>query len=111
VDDGYEVAAKMREIAPAEDTAIVVLSSSLTVPKHVSPEQLQIARKLSKPIRRAELHDANRVRVGEKFETRKSRSRRAARRKKTHLLLVETTSLPETRIRLLEKMGHHVHLG
>jgi two-component system, sensor histidine kinase and response regulator len=111
--DGYEVAARMRKIAPAEDTAIVVLSSSLTAPKHVSAEQLQIARKLSKPIRRAELHEAIASVLGRNLRRSDSEEREmqsAARN--LRLLLVEDNSVNQKlATRLLEKMGHEVQLA
>ena len=111
--DGYEVAAKMREIAPAEDTAIVVLSSSLTVPKHLSPEQLQIARKLSKPIRRAELHDAIASVLGKNSKQGRSADPDMQPAvKNLHLLLVEDNLVNQKlAIRLLEKTGHRVQLA
>jgi len=111
--DGYEVAAKLREIAPAERTAIVVLSSSFSVPSHSSPQQLQIGRKLSKPIRRAELHEAI-------VSVLSSGSERAgpapqdvqAAAKSLRLLLVEDNTINQKlAIRLLGKMGHQVQLA
>ena len=111
--DGYEVAAKLREIAPAEHTAIVVLSSSLSVPSHSSPQQLQIARKLSKPIRRAELHEA----IASALSSGSARGSLAeqeiqAEVKNLRLLLVEDNAVNQKlAIRLLEKMGHHVQLA
>jgi len=111
--DGYEVAAKLREIAPAKRTAIVVLSSSLSVPTHSSPQQLQIGRKLSKPIRRAELHEA----IVSVLSSGSERSGPAqqdvqAAAKRLRLLLVEDNTVNQKlAIRLLEKMGHHVQLA
>jgi len=111
--DGYEVAAKLREIAPANRTAIVVLSSSLSVPTHSSPQQLQIGRKLSKPIRRAELHEA----IVSVLSSGSERSDPAqqdvqAGAKRLRLLLVEDNTVNQKlAIRLLEKMGHHVQLA
>jgi CheY-like chemotaxis protein/HPt (histidine-containing phosphotransfer) domain-containing protein len=103
----------MRKMAPAEDTAIVVLSSSLTTPSHVSHEQLQIARKLSKPIRRAELHEAiaSALEKTSKRSDSENREIQPAARNLRLLLVEDNTVNQKLAIRLLEKMGHQVQLA
>ena len=111
--DGYEVAAKLREIAPDERTAIVVLSSSLGVPSQSSPQQLQIGRKLSKPIRRAELHEAivSVLSSGSAPGGPAQEDVQAVANNLRLLLVEDNTVNQKFAVRLLEKMGHHVELA
>ena len=111
--NGYEVAAKLRQIVPAEETAIIVLSSSLTQPSHIPPEQLQIGRKLTKPIRRAELHEAITLLLGSASKRGKPASQyEPTATTNLRLLLVEDNTVNQRpAIRLLEKMGHQVQLA
>ncbi|GAC1631559.1 MAG: response regulator [Candidatus Acidiferrum sp.] len=110
--DGYQVAAKLREIAPNEETAIVILSSSLSAP-HIAPDQLQIARKLSKPIRRRELHDAIAAALETKSLRRKRDSSALPEAGRTLSLLLVEDNLVNQKLamRLLEKLGHRVQLA
>jgi len=106
--DGYEVAAKMREIAPAEDTGDCGALIEFDCAETCFPEQLQIARKLSKPIRRAELHDAIASCWGKNSKQGSSADPDVppARKKTSTFSLLKTTSLTrKLAIRLLEKMG------
>ncbi len=111
--DGYQVAAKLRELAPQEETAIIVLSSSLNPPSHATTEQLQIARKLSKPIRRTELHDA----IASVLASTRERQKVAhdqpphCRRELTLLLVEDNLVNQKLALKLLEKLGHRVQLA
>ncbi|HLK04599.1 MAG TPA: PAS domain S-box protein [Candidatus Acidoferrum sp.] len=110
--DGYEVAAKLRELAPSNETAIVILSSSLAAPPHVAQEQIQIARKLSKPIRRNELHDAIASVLQHGPESKNEVHPGPAPRPSLNLLLVEDNTVNQKlALRLLEKMGHRTQLA
>ena len=110
--DGYQVAAKLRELAPAEETAIIVLSSSL-ISTHVTADQLQIARKLSKPIRRMELHDA----IAAVLESAREHKQQAVMGcdesgRELNLLLVEDNLVNQRlALKLLEKLGHRVQVA
>jgi CheY-like chemotaxis protein len=110
--DGYELAAHLRDLAPVERTAILVLSSSLVNPSKLSVEPLKIGRKLSKPIRRAELHEAITYLLSKTLPVRQKNARSAGAAKKLRLLLVEDNLVNQKlATRLLEKMGHHVTLA
>ena len=111
--DGYQVAAKLRELAPHEETAIIVLSSSLNPPPHATTEQLQIARKLSKPIRRTELHDAIASVLASNRERQKvmHEEQPGGRRELTLLLVEDNLVNQKLALKLLEKIGHRVQLA
>jgi two-component system, sensor histidine kinase and response regulator len=111
--DGYGVAARLRELAPAEKTVILALSSSFITQTSNAPDSLKIGRKLNKPIRRAELRDAI-AELMEKPETKKEEQTTEGRPKqrKLRLLLVEDNQVNQKlATRLLEKMGHEVKLA
>ncbi|HWZ98546.1 MAG TPA: PAS domain S-box protein [Candidatus Dormibacteraeota bacterium] len=111
--DGYQVAAKLRELAPVEQTAIMILSSSFAMNAQVLPPELKIGRKLNKPIRRSELYDA----ISQLLETatgkkEKQGSEDKLEGRKLRLLLVEDNLVNQKlALRLLEKLGHEVKLA
>jgi CheY-like chemotaxis protein/HPt (histidine-containing phosphotransfer) domain-containing protein len=111
--DGYQVAAKLRALAPAEQTAIIILASSLPQHSKGSLDHLKVGRKLSKPIRRAELREAIASLLDSsvaRFESRPAPAEETAR--KLRLLLVEDNHVNQKlAVRLLEKMGHEVALA
>ncbi len=111
--DGYQVAVKIRQSASPQQTAIVILSSSLANYTKASLEPLQIGRRLNKPIRRAELHEAiidllaKAIPHQEQDATKSTETTR-----KLRLLLVEDNPVNQKLAsRLLEKMGHEVKLA
>ncbi len=111
--DGYQVAAKLRELAPAEKTAIVILSSSFI--SHTEPglEALKIGRKLNKPIRRAELHNAIAELMDKPADKTLEQPKEATQAQRSLRLLLVEDNLVNQKLatRLLEKLGHEVKLA
>ena len=111
--DGYQVAVKIRQSASPEQTAIVILSSSLANYTKASLEPLQIGRKLSKPIRRAELHEAITCLLAKTIPSQEEdEAETTGTTRKLRLLLVEDNPVNQKLAsRQLEKMGHEVMLA
>ena len=111
--DGYQVAVKIRQSASPQQTAIVILSSSLANYTKASLEPLQIGRKLSKPIRRVDLHEAITELLAKAIPRQdKDRTESPEAAPRLRLLLVEDNPVNQKlACRLLEKMGHEVKLA
>src|SRR5262249_30704365 len=110
--DGYELTAHLRKLVPAERTAVLLLSSSLASCEKFPEEQLKIGRKLSKPIRRAELHEAIAYLLAKTIPNAKKSEVPAEHGENLRLLLVEDNPVNQKLAkRLLEKMGHGVTLA
>ncbi|MBS1841420.1 MAG: PAS domain S-box protein [Acidobacteria bacterium] len=111
--DGYQVATKLREFGTPEQTAIIILSSSFATHPHGALDSLGISRKLNKPIRRGELHDAiaQVLRKNNAPESSLPETARTASRNLRLLLVEDNLVNQKLAMRLLEKMGHEVKLA
>jgi PAS domain S-box-containing protein len=111
--DGYEVAERIRQAAPREHVAIVILTSAPSSDDRSRAQRLGIERRLIKPLRRATLQEAVFQALGVPLPSEKERSTHAGKSgwQALRLLLAED-NLVNQRLatRLLEKMGHHVTL-
>ncbi len=106
--DGYEVAERIRQVAPREQVAIVMLTSAPSSEDQGRDQRLGIERRLSKPLRRATLQEAVFHALGVRPPPEKERSHRveAGSRKGLHLLLAEDNRVNQKlALRLLEKNG------
>jgi CheY-like chemotaxis protein/HPt (histidine-containing phosphotransfer) domain-containing protein len=112
--DGYEVAERIRQLAPREQVAIVILTSAPSVDDQGRDLRLGIERRLSKPLRRTTLQEAVFQALGVRPPPEKEPSIRveAGSRRALRLLLAEDNRVNQKlALRLLEKMGHHVVLA
>ena len=111
---GYQVAERIRSVAPEERTAILILSSATNPTDQLLAKKLGIARVLTKPLRRTTLKEAifqalSLRNQSEKEQIPSSEEKNAYR---LQLLLVEDNRVNQKlAIRLLEKMGHVVTLA
>ena len=106
--DGYEVAAAIRGLAPAEQTAILVLSSAIEAADRVRSAPLGIRRHLIKPLRRALLREAilDALRVT-RMPVPASIATSAKSLRSLQILLAEDNRVnQQLALRMLEKMGH-----
>jgi two-component system sensor histidine kinase/response regulator len=112
--DGYAVAERIRQLAPMEKVAILILTSAPNLDDQARDQRLGIARKIAKPLRRAALQDAVFQALGAPPPPEKESSHPAAEANGNglRLLLAEDNSVNQTlAIRVLEKLGHHVALA
>jgi CheY-like chemotaxis protein len=112
--DGYEVAERIRQVAPREQVAIVILTSAPSLDDPDRDLRLGIERRLSKPLRRATLQEAVFQALGVRPPSEKEPSIgvEAGSRRALQLLLAEDNRVNQKlALRLLEKMGHHVVLA
>jgi PAS domain S-box-containing protein len=112
--DGYQVAERIRRISPIQETAILILSSAPNAANLERANELGIARRLVKPLRRAILLEA----ILEVLQSNAPHSADSATghvsapQARLRALLVEDNRVNQTlAIRILEKMGHHVTLA
>jgi two-component system sensor histidine kinase/response regulator len=112
--DGYAVAERIRQLAPMEKVAIVILTSAPHLDDHARDQRLGIDRKIAKPLRRAALQDAvfQALDIQPPPEVEGSHPAAEAYGNGLRLLLAEDNSVNQTlAIRVLEKLGHHVVLA
>ena len=112
--DGLEVAERIRQLAPLEQVAIVILSSAPGTPDQTREKRLGIERRLTKPLRRAALQEAIFHALGVSSTSEKERLNlpESTKQRGLQLLLAEDNSVNQRlAIRLLEKMGHRVTLA
>jgi two-component system, sensor histidine kinase and response regulator len=112
--DGYEVAERIRRASPDEKPAILILTSSPSADEGERAKKLRIAKRLSKPLRRAALHEAIRKALGglEKPAGTPISVRRIDGSEGLDVLLAEDNTVNQKlATRLLEKMGHKVTLA
>ena len=112
--DGYDVAARIQSISAKKEVALLILSSAPTSADQERAKKLGIARRLTKPLRRASLREA----MLEALEvTGRSIPKVIPELKKPavgglRLLLAEDNPVNQKLAeRLLEKMGHEVTLA
>ena len=112
--DGYEVAERIRRASSNEKPAILILTSSPSADDGDRAKKLRIAQRLSKPLRRAALHEAIRRALGglEKPADTPTTVRKIDGAEGLHVLLAEDNTVNQKlATRLLEKMGHRVTLA
>jgi two-component system, sensor histidine kinase and response regulator len=111
--DGYEVAERIRRASPDEKPAILILTSSPSADDGERAKKLRIAQRLSKPLRRAVLHEAIRKALGglEKRTDARIAVQKIYAEGLEVLLAEDNTVNQKLAIRLLEKMGHKVTLA
>ena len=110
--DGYEVAGHIRQMTRGERIPIVILSSAPSSADQHRDKRLGIERRLTKPLRRAMLHEAVFQALGVAVPSEKEKPHDTERGQGLRLLLAEDNSINQKlAIRLLEKMGHHVTLA
>ena len=111
--NGYEVAERIRQIAPGEQVAIVILSSELSSDDQNRDKRLGIERRLTKPLRRAALQETVFQALGVPLPAEKERFPYFEKSggQGLRLLLAEDNIINQKlAVRLLERMGHHVTL-
>ncbi len=112
--DGYEVAERIRHASSGDQPAILILTSSPSADDGERARKLRIAQRLSKPLRRAALHEAIRKALGglEKRADIPMAMRKIAPAAGLQILLAEDNTINQKlAIRVLEKMGHQVTLA
>jgi two-component system, sensor histidine kinase and response regulator len=112
--DGYEVAEKIRHASAGEKPAILILTSSPSAEYGERAKKLGIAQRLSKPLRRAALHQAIRNALGGTGNCANTpiSVRKIPAAEGLCMLLAEDNRVNQKlAIRLLEKMGHKVTLA
>jgi two-component system sensor histidine kinase/response regulator len=112
--DGYEVAERIRLASPDERPAILILTSSPSADDSERAKKLRIAQRLSKPLRRAALHEAIRKALGgpaNRADAPIAEPKIDATQGLNVLLAEDNTVNQRLAMRLLEKMGHKVTLA
>jgi two-component system sensor histidine kinase/response regulator len=112
--DGYEVAERIRHASQDEKPTILILTSSPTADDYERAKKLRIVRRLSKPLRRAALHDAIRKALGGLGDSASAPTpeRKTNAPEGLRVLLAEDNAVNQKlAVRLLEKMGHEVTLA
>jgi two-component system sensor histidine kinase/response regulator len=112
--DGYEVAERIRRASPDGKPAILILTSSPSADDGERAKKLRIAQRLSKPLRRAALHEAIRKALGgleKRADTPITVQKIHAAEGLQVLLTEDNTVNQKLATRLLEKMGHAVTLA
>ena len=112
--NGYECAEKIRQMETADNTAILMLSSSPTPQDRERAASLNISHYLTRPMRRMALHrallEALHVSAGE-LDHAKEVSAEAAKVAMRLLLVEDNLANQKLAMRLLQKMGHEVALA
>jgi PAS domain S-box-containing protein len=111
---GLQTAEKIRDVAPKDKTAILVLSSSPKTADRELADRLDILSYLTKPLHRAALLEAllKAVRAGDSGPPQLPAASDTRRERRLRILLAEDNAVnQQLTIRLLEKLGHHVTLA
>ena len=112
--DGYEVARRIRLVAPQDGPIIIILSSSALAADTEIARQLGIFRQLSKPLRRASLREAIGLALGvpsRSVSPPRSESASVARPPLSLLLVEDNPVNQKLGLHMLRKMGHQVTLA
>jgi PAS domain S-box-containing protein len=112
--DGYEVAARIRRYSAQQETALLILSSAPTPGDHERAKSLGIARRLTKPLRRAVLREAilQALKVTDSYPLPALPAAPNPALAPLRILLTEDNPVNQkVAAGLLEKMGHEVTIA
>ena len=108
----YETAETIRRLAAPQVTAIVLMVDSPAAVEDPRNTQLQIFRRLVKPVRRRSLWECLEAALKKETTGTAERKQESVAGQRRRILLVEDNSVNQTlAIRLLQKMGHEVQLA
>jgi len=112
--NGYEVASRIRKTSGGEKVALLLLSSAPKASEQGRAEELGIAQRLTKPLRRAKLHEAilHALEITCVSDPRREEEFQGEQAVGLRLLLAEDNLVNQKlAYQLLKKMGHEVTLA